>query len=169
AGDVILKVNDWEIENSEDFTWLLDQAGASSQVSFTVARPDRPAAEALEVKLSGAIDPARSFRAHFRRAGVFNGFASLMDQGIETITLRAGVASQLGTTAGLLIVYVEPSTPAFEAGLKPGDVIRSINGQAISLRPFLSPKIQPATFTFEVVRDKEKRTVTVTAQPKKKQ
>jgi len=168
AGDVILKVNDWEIENSEDFTWLLDQAGPSGQVSFTVARPDRPV-EALDVKLSGVMHPARSFKARLRNRGTSDNFISLMDQGIETITLRASVASQLGTTAGLLVVYVEPSTPAFEAGLKPGDVIRSINGEAVSRRPFLSPKNQPATFTFEVVRDKEKRTVTVTAQPKKQQ
>jgi serine protease Do len=169
AGDVILKVNDWVIENSQDFTWLLEQAGPSTQVSFTVARPDRAFAEALEVKLSGVLDPARSFRSRLRSRGTSDGFVALMDQGIETITLRAGVASQLGTTAGLLVVYVEPSTPAFEAGLKPGDVIKSINGEAVSRRPFLSPKNENATYTFEIVRNKEKRTVTVPVQPKKKQ
>lgn len=168
AGDVILKVNDWVIENSQDFTWMLEQAGPSTQVSFTVARPDRAFAEALEVKLSGVLDPARSFRTRFR-ARTSDGFVALMEQGIETITLRAGVASQLGTTAGLLVVYVEPSTPAFEAGLKPGDVIKSINGQAVSVRPFLSPKNENATYTFEIVRNKEQRTVTVPAQPKKMQ
>lgn len=169
AGDVILKVNDWVIENSQDFTWLLEQAGPSTQVSFTVARPDRAVAEALEVKLSGVLDPARSFGTRLRTRGNSDGFIALMDQGIETITLRAGVASQLGTTAGLLVVYVEPSTPAFEAGLKPGDVIRSINGEAVSRRRFLSPKNENATYTFEVVRNKEIRTVTVPALSKKKQ
>src|SRR5688500_6529075 len=139
AGDVILKVNDWEIENTEDFTWLLDQVGASNQVSFTVARPDRAVDEALDVKLSGVVDPARSFRARFRTRGISDGFIALMDQGIETITLRAGVASQLRTTAGLLVVYVEPSRTAFGAGLNPGDVIQSINGNGVSRRPFLSP------------------------------
>ncbi|HEU4432739.1 MAG TPA: PDZ domain-containing protein [Pyrinomonadaceae bacterium] len=167
VGDVILKVNDWEIANSEDFTWSLDQAGPSSQVSFMVARPDQAAAEALDVKLSGRLDPRQGFGSFFRKRGSSDGFNSLMDQGIETITLRAPVASQLGTTAGLLVVYVEPSTPAFEAGLQPGDVIQSINGRAVSTRPFASPIHPPATFTFEVFRNKQKRTVTMTTAPKK--
>src|SRR5919106_1343283 len=49
AGDVILKVDDKDIENEEDFTWWLDQAGPSSSVRFIVARPDRAAEEPLSV------------------------------------------------------------------------------------------------------------------------
>lgn len=166
AGDVILKVNNQEIENNEDFTWFLEQAGPSSLVSFTVARPDRAVAEALNVKLSGSLDSGLSFK--FRRRPAANSF--LIDQGIEAIALRPSVALQLGTTAGLLIVYVEPSTAAFAAGLQPGDVIQSINGEAVSRRPpFLSPANQPATLKFEIVRNKQKRTVTVVNAAKKKQ
>jgi S1-C subfamily serine protease len=161
AGDVILKVDDNEIQNAADFTWWLDQAGPSSSVRFTVARPDRPSEEPLSVKLSGMLDPAFSFS--FRnRLGMRKGF-SLIDQGIETIALKAPVASQLGATAGLLVVYVEPATAAFEAGLKPGDVIQSIDGKPASL---FKPVPQAASLTFEIVRKKEKLIVTV---PKKKQ
>jgi S1-C subfamily serine protease len=159
VGDVILKVNNQEIANGEDFTWLLEQAGPSSSVSFTVARPDRVAEESFNVKLSGMLDPRFTFKFKNRFFGG-NTFG-LMEHGIETIALRPPVASQLGTTAGLLVVYVEPSTAAFEAGLQPGDVIQSIDGKPVNplRRPFLPPK--QTTFTFEIVRNKEKRVITV--------
>jgi S1-C subfamily serine protease len=159
AGDVILKVDDKEIENAADFTWWLDQAGPSSSVRFTVARPDRPSEEPLSVKLSGMLDPAFSF--NFRnRLATRKGF-SLIEQGIETVALKAPVASQLGTSAGLLVVYVEPATAAFEAGLQPGDVIQSIDGKPASL---FKPTTQAATLTLEIVRKKEKLVVTVPKQ-----
>lgn len=160
VGDVILKVNNQDIANGEDFTWLLEQAGPSRSVSFTVARPDRVVDEALNVKLKGLLESQFTFKFKNRFGGT-NTF-SLLEHGIETIALRPPVASQLGTTAGLLVVYVEPSTAAFEAGLQPGDVIQSIDGKPISplRRPFFPPK-ENATFTVEIFRNKEKRVITV--------
>lgn len=161
AGDVILKVDNKEIENADDFTWWLDQAGPSSSVQFTVARPDRMFAEPLNVKLSGKLEPVSAFRFRNRvaQARVF----SLIDQGIETIVLRPPVASQLGTLAGLLVVYVEPQTAAFEAGLQPGDVIQRIDGKLASTFNRRPPAAGP--FRFEIVRLKKKIVLTI---PKKK-
>jgi serine protease Do len=161
AGDVILKVDDKDIQNADDFTWWLEQAGPSSSVEFTVARPDRPAEEPLNVKLSGKFDPNPNFNA-WPRFPTANG-SSLLDQGIETIALKPFVASQLGTLAGLLVVYVDPLTAAFEAGLQPGDVIQSINDKPVTL---FDPSTQPASYTFEVVRKKEKLVVKVPAKKK---
>ena len=121
-------------------------------------RPDRPVEEELNVKLSQMLEPSFSFNLRNWPAPP-KGF-SLLDQGIETIALRPPVATQLGTTAGLLVVYVDPVTAAFEAGLQPGDVIQSINGKPVSLFK-TDPK--PATYTFEVVRKKEKLVVTIPA------
>ena len=161
AGDVILKVDNKEIETAEDFTWWLEQAGPSSFVEFTVARPDKLAVEPVNVKLRGMLDS--NFNFSFRnRFAPTRGF-SLLEQGIETVALKPSVALQLGTTAGLLVVYVEPATAAFEAGLQAGDVIQSINGRPVST---FKAAIQPASFKFEIVRNKEKLVVTV---PVKKQ
>ena len=158
AGDVILKIDDKDIQTADEFTWWLEQAGPSSSVEFTVARPDRPMEEELNVKLSGMLD--RSFNFNWRPRFPSTGGFSLIDQGIETIALKPMVASQLGTTAGLLIVYVDPVTAAFEAGLEPGDVIQTINGKPVTAFR-TAPKAE--LYTFEIVRKKQKRVVTIRA------
>ena len=161
AGDVILKVDDKDIQTAEDFTWWLEQAGPSSSVEFTVARPDKAAEELVNVKLSGMLDPSFTFnfRNRFETARSF----SLLEQGIETVALKPPVASQLGTTAGLLVVYVEPLTEASEAGLQAGDVIQSINGKPVLT---FKARMQPASFIFEIVRNKEKVVITIPAKKK---
>ncbi|MEN3330224.1 MAG: serine protease Do [Acidobacteriota bacterium] len=161
AGDVILKVDDKDIQTADEFTWWLEQAGPSNSVEFTVARPDRPVEWAMNVKLSGMLD--QSFKVNWRsHFASMKGFW-LIDQGIETIALKPLVASQLGTTPGLLVVYVDPVTAAFEAGLEPGDVIQTINGKPVSAFP-TTPKSD--SYTFEVVRKKQKRVVKVPARKK---
>lgn len=161
AGDVILRVDDKEIQKAEDFTWWLEQAGPSNFVQFTVVRPDRPSEEFLRVKLSGRLDPAFSFslRNRFFQSGRF----SLIEQGVETITLKPPVASQLGTTAGLLVVYVEPLTAASEAGLQPGDVIQTIDGKPVS---FFKKPISGRPLRFEIMRHKKRLVVTIPAKKK---
>lgn len=163
AGDVILKVDDKDIQDAYDFTWWLEQAGPSSSVRFTVARPDRPAEEPLSVKLSGMLDPGFSLNLRNRLA---NRGLALMDYGIEAIALRRAVASQLGASAGLLVVYIEPSTAAAEAGLKPGDVIQTIDGKPAAAS--FKPAVESAPLTFEVVRNKEKLVIKVQSPAKKK-
>ena len=86
-----------------------------------------------------------------------------MSRGIETIVLRPAVAARLGASAGLLVVYVSPTTDAADAGLQAGDVIESIDGRSV---------VQPTTFhlisnepgkthNLQVVRKKQKLVVTI--------
>ena len=164
AGDVILKVDNEDIQNADDFSWLLDQAGPSKSVTFTLARPDQIHEEAVSVELSGWLDP--SFRFGFGKDGLPG--RPLLTQGIETIGLEPGVAARLGANSGLLVVFVDPSSAAFSAGLLPGDVIESIDG-----KPLLSDSLVPlnssgATSTYSVVRKRNKLTVIVPAPEQKK-
>jgi serine protease Do len=162
AGDVILKVNDEEIETADDFSWMLGQAEPSSSVRFTVARPDTTIPEAINIKLSASLDPTLDVSLLQRRFPPGQGW-SLIDQGIETIVLRSAAASRLGSASGLLIVYVQPSTPAFKAGLRPGDVIEAIDGKQVSSlrRPMLLSTVPGVAHTMDIVRKSQKLVITV--------
>ena len=164
AGDVILKVDNEDIKNGDDFSWLLDQAGPSQSVTFTLARPNQIHEEAISVELSGWLDPAFGFG--FNKDGLPG--RSLITQGIETIGLRPGFAARLGANSGLLVVYVDPSSAAFEAGLLPGDVIESINGKSLLSDDLVLPNPSGSASTYSVVRKKNKLTVIVPAPEQKK-
>jgi S1-C subfamily serine protease len=164
-GDVILAVNKEAIRNADDFSWMLQEAGPGSFVQFDVARLGKLASEALEIKLSESPDPFFGWRTAENHAPKAVMPASLMAQGIETIRIRQRVAMRYGANDGLLVVYVQPATPAFKAGLLPGDVIEAIDGQKLFLGsktiPLLTKPGAPAL--FQIVRNKQKMTLTVAA------
>lgn len=167
AGDVILKVDDKVIRNGDDFSWSLEQAGPSNSVRFTVVGPKRKAEEAVSVRLSGALDTQLPFRAGVRLMPTRG--SSLLELGIETIGLRPAVASRFGALTGLLVVYVEPATPAFEAGFQPGDLIQTIDGKPIDARrPMMLPATASTTHSFEVIRSKQKIVFTLDTAKKEK-
>ena len=158
AGDVILKVNNEDVENADDFSWMLDEAGPSTSVTFTLVRPDHPVEENVKVELSAAMDPLVAFGFPVQPTA----FPSLLSQGIETVALQPMVAAQLGAATGLLVIYVDPSSTAFTAGLQPGDVIESIDGKPAA--PSVNTDISPdrgSSSRFDIVRKKQKLVVTV--------
>ena len=161
-GDVILSVNNGDVRNAEDFSWLMDEVGPEIPVLFTVARPGKDASEELEIRLGESPDPRfglTMFEKHIEKA--FKP-GSLMAEGIETVALKPRVASRFGSTGGLLVVSVQPSTDAFKAGLRPGDVIESIDGQPVfSGAAAMTPKPAGVGSTCVVVRNKEKIVLTI--------
>lgn len=162
-GDVILNVNNGDVRNADDFSWLLEEAGPGSPVHFTVARPGKLADEALEIKLSESPDPFFGLRMFENKEPRAVEPGSLMAQGVETIAIKQRVASRLGATGGLLVVYVQPSTAAFKAGLRPGDVIETIDGQQVfsGSVPMTLLNKPGENRTFKIVRNKQKLVLTV--------
>jgi S1-C subfamily serine protease len=130
-GDVILTVNNDYIRNAQEFSFLLDEASAETPVHFTVARPEKESSEAMEIKLSESPDPFFGRRRIRTEVKTHFGPGSLLGEGIEAVALKPKVASHLGSTGGLLVLSIRPATDAFRAGLRPGDVIESIDGQPV--------------------------------------
>ena len=166
-GDVILTVNNDFIRNAQEFTFLLDEATPEVPVHFTVARPEKEVSEAMEIKLSESPDPLLGRRRI--RTEIERGFGpgSLLGEGIEAIALKPKVARYLGANGGLLVLSVRPVTDAFKAGLRPGDVIESIDGQPVHSGS--SAGMLPATPGVRsnciVVRNKERISLTFQYSP----
>jgi serine protease Do len=160
-GDVILSVNNGYVRNADDFSWLLDEAGPEIPVRFNVARPGQDYSEALEIKLRESPDPLFGLPAFEKQIERVFQPGSLRAEGIETVALKPRVASRFGSSGGLLVVSVRPSTDAFKAGLRAGDVIESIDGQPVlSGAEAITPKAPGENSTCVIVRNKEKVVLT---------
>lgn len=180
-GDVILSVNQEDVRSADDFSWLLEEVEPGRSVNFTILRPGKTAPEGVEITLSESPDPFFEWRTLEGPAGnllspdASNSFTrpfvksfprSLIAQGIETIALKPQVAVRFGANEGLLVIYVQPSTSAYKAGLRPGDLIEAIDGTLISATSEpVSPLSKPvASYSFSVVRNKEKLVITFAPQ-----
>jgi serine protease Do len=151
AGDVILKVNNHFVEGANEFSWMLDEVAFDTPVNFTIARPTGTFEVELDVKLSGPADFSFAFGSTSAPTG-----ASLVAHGIETVVLRPQVALKFGASEGLLVIYVDPTTPAFDAGFQPGDVIESIDGKPLLSLEQIPPITPGSKSVFQVVRKNQK-------------
>lgn len=176
TGDVILGVDDEFIKSSDELSWVLEEVGPGAAVQFTVARPDRPQPETVnltlsefpnqfyQLKWSATEFPTPRVDQFFTRP--FSGTlisSTLVAHGIEAVALMPPVASTFGARGGLLVIDVYPATAAFKAGLRPGDVIEKIDGHEVSSPVVVDTlKTKPqASYSFSVVRNRERVVVKV--------
>lgn len=161
AGDVIVRVNQAEVKNAEQFSKLLREAGTGKRVEFTVKRPDAAAPFAVPVTLGGSFAPFE-MRVEIPRVpnGPMIGFQSF---GLQTMELMPRVAWQFGAQNGFLVLAVDSDSVAERAGIKDGDVIEAIDGR--SLREggwIMTPAfVQRKKHTLTIVRNREKKQVVV--------
>jgi S1-C subfamily serine protease len=159
-GDIIVRVNDKDVKGAEEFSTILTRAGSGEEVKFTVERPKIKMPLSVDVRLGGAFQP--NFEWHFDWPAVpkFKGGLSVM--GVEAVALSTKSASQWGGS-GVLVVSVEPESPAAKAGLREGDVIESIDGRAVGRGAwtYVFPFNKKEKHVFSVVREREKKQVVV--------
>jgi membrane-associated protease RseP (regulator of RpoE activity) len=92
--------------------------------------------------------------------------------GISLQSMSPQLAEYFGVSNhnGALVVYVHPDSPAAKAGIKAGDVILSVAGQAVeyplSVHQILRGKSEGPT-EVRVMRDKQERTFTVQVEAEK--
>jgi len=159
AGDVILRVNDFEVKTAQEFSKLLGDAGSGVAVHFTIRRPDIQAPFSVPVTLGRSFGPMFEWHFEIPRMTTFFTFGAL---GLETMELTPKAAATLGAQRGVIVVSVLPESAAARGGVREGDVIESFDGRiADRLAMAALPAGTQKKHTLWIVRAGEKKKLQV--------
>jgi len=144
AGDVILKINGREVADIQDLRFRLATMAVGGIVKLTLMRGKETVE--LEVPLREA-----AAATEIEKAVTLSGTHPLA--GAQVAKLTAGVAEQLGMRGnrGIVIVKVNPGTPAARRGFKPKDVILQVNGNTLESVEELRDAMQQGQGMWQIV------------------
>ena len=152
-----------------------ESSGRAARVPRGFADRIRVEVDELEDRRAEIAERAREFAESEELAvlrglpEVFRGFATRRAGrarlGIRAESVRGQLAEYFGTEAGILVEHVDDGTPGAAAGLRAGDVITAIDGQAVddlgALRRQLARLEPGAAFGVTIVRDRAETSLTV--------
>lgn len=194
-GDVVLEYNGQRVEGTEQFVRLVRETPAGRQVKLLINREGATQTitatvgerkgrafrwegewrrdlekqmEKLREYLKGLREKEFDLRLHMRdlpgptvmswRSGVL---------GVEAEALKAQLAEYFGVKEGVLVRQVNKGSAAEKAGIKAGDVIIKVDGEAVSTPGEVTSAIRSAlpkkkTIPVTVVRNRQETTLNVT-------
>lgn len=156
--DVITRVNGAAVEDDADFRNRIASAGPGDTVTMTIKRDRKETT--VKATLEAAPDPTAP-AVPAQRTGV-----EKLGLKVEAISAELSKRFNLGSLKeGAVVVGVEPGSPSDEAGLRTGDVILRINGEAITGSESVSRIVGRVKsgdgLAMVVRRDKQRMLVTV--------
>lgn len=128
SGDIITEFDGKPIERHDDLPWLASNAGVGRIVDLVVHRRGRKVPFRIKMAaMPGMNDAPRGDRAGEprRRPKV----QSPLGLTVEDLDRRG--RRQLGVEAGAAVANVDAGSPAARAGLRRGDVVVQVNGEAV--------------------------------------
>ena len=123
SGDVIVEFAGKEVTDSRHLKFTVAAEKPGSTVPVKVIRDGK--AKTLKLKLQ-ELDASKDLAGAFHDQGTLNG--------VTVGDLDARTRRQFGVPSGIegvVVTEVEPDSPAYERGLRPGDVIQEINRKEV--------------------------------------
>lgn len=128
-GDIITKFNGKNIERTSDLPRLVGETRPGTSVSMTLLR--NGSSKNVSVVVGKAVEEGQQSGAGNSGKAAPGATANARSLGLEVADLNATQRRQLQVKAGVLVQDVAPGSRADQAGLQEGDVILSLNNQAV--------------------------------------
>ncbi len=123
SGDVILEFNGKPLPKSQDLPSLVADTPPGQKITLKIAREKNEQTVAVRV---GELPEEREPVAQAE------GKDSDLGLRVQKVTPELSRRRGLNTTKGVIVVEVKPGSPADQAGVEPGDVIREVNQRPVN-------------------------------------
>lgn len=185
AGDVVVEFDGERVRGTRQLTRLVQETPAGRTVPVTVVRDGERVALSVTPEERGNarlgrvspldLEPFRGTVGDLRDGWVWKGEIGALEDlpdtirrtvvslsgrarlGIQAEAVSGQLAEYFGVSSGVLVRHVEEDTVAAAAGLRAGDVITAMDGEAVedvgTLRRRLGGLEPGASFTLAVTRD----------------
>ncbi len=122
-GDVIVEYNGKSVPRSQDFPLLVADTLPGQKATLKIIRDKREQTVPVKIgELPDDSDTGQPTEARDPEVGVR----------VQRITPEAARRLGLSSTKGVLVVEVQPGSPADQVGLEPADVIREVNQRPVN-------------------------------------
>ncbi|HAR41244.1 MAG TPA: hypothetical protein DCS07_01205, partial [Bdellovibrionales bacterium] len=127
AGDVVLRINEKPITDAAHLKSVVSHASSGEKLAFDIRREGH----SLELELTVGTDPKATVPTQRKQVAgtVANKPAKKPTLGVQVENIPAEIMEFLDDQirSGVIVVGVNPGTPAFDAGLFAGDIILKVN------------------------------------------
>lgn len=134
AGDVIMKINGIEITSAGMLRRAIALMKPNQNITLSIIR----AGSDMELKATLGKNPDGATGEH-------DSIEELIGIVVEPITQELQKQYNLDARHGMLIVDIDSESAAYEAGLRPGYIILSINGKPIATKDEFQKEIEAGT------------------------
>ena len=121
-GDVIVEFNGKAVPKSHDFPAVIADIAPGQKITLKIVRDKKE--QTVGVKIGELPDEGDASQAEARDAE--------LGLRVQRITPEAARRLGLSSARGVLVVEVQPGSPADQVGVEPADVIREINQRPVS-------------------------------------
>ena len=123
TSDIVVEFNGKPVPRSHDFPSVIADTPPGQKVTLKIIREKKEQTVAVKIgELPDEIDTSQQIEAKDAEIGLR----------VQRITPEAARRLGMNSTKGVIVVEVQPGSPADQVGLEPADVIREVNQRPVN-------------------------------------